>query len=368
MYDYSGEWLYRVGLPAKSGVGGGIIAVLPGQLGIGIFSPSLDSQGNSVRGIRVCADLSRDLGLHLFSPAAAPPPALRREFDAGSVASKRRRPAKALRTLRNYGSRIRVLELQGELIFSSVEPVVRELIRLAPYTLHIILDMRRVTGADPIALQMLASTRTQLATAEPPVRVVFTHADATVQHELLCAGAGESSIFPDTDAAMESAEDLLLAELCGSAWQPPNAVELSQCQLLRDCAADDVEWLAERMPARNFENGQAIVTTGEMASEIFFITTGSVEVRLRSGDKVASRLDVFTAGMSFGEMAFLDGSPRSADVIAMEPVECRVIDHALFIAMEKERPQLKFALLTALARQVTANLRQTNRELAAMRA
>ncbi|MGB3491793.1 MAG: glutaminase A [Elainellaceae cyanobacterium] len=67
MYDYSGEWIYRVGMPAKSGVGGGITAVVPGKLGIGTFSPPLDAKGNSVRGIKVCEDLSSDFGLHLFS-------------------------------------------------------------------------------------------------------------------------------------------------------------------------------------------------------------------------------------------------------------------------------------------------------------
>jgi glutaminase len=69
MYDYSGEWAYRVGIPAKSGVGGGITAVVPGKLGIGTFSPPLDVKGNSVRGIKVCEDLSRDFGLHLFNVA-----------------------------------------------------------------------------------------------------------------------------------------------------------------------------------------------------------------------------------------------------------------------------------------------------------
>src|SRR5882762_2471096 len=59
MYDFAGEWIYKIGMPAKSGVTGGIIAVLPGQLGIGVFSPPLDSRGNSVRGIRVCEELSR---------------------------------------------------------------------------------------------------------------------------------------------------------------------------------------------------------------------------------------------------------------------------------------------------------------------
>ncbi len=69
MYDYSGEWTYRVGIPAKSGVGGGITAVVPQKLGIGTFSPPLDAKGNSVRGIKVCEDLSRDFGLHLFNAA-----------------------------------------------------------------------------------------------------------------------------------------------------------------------------------------------------------------------------------------------------------------------------------------------------------
>lgn len=73
MYDFAGEWAFRVGMPAKSGVGGGIVAVVPGQLGIGIFSPRLDAKGNSYRGIKVCEELSSRFGLHTYDSQAAAP-------------------------------------------------------------------------------------------------------------------------------------------------------------------------------------------------------------------------------------------------------------------------------------------------------
>ncbi len=67
MYDAAGQWAYDVGVPAKSGVGGGILAVVPGKFGLAVYSPGLDEYGNSVRGIRVCEEVSDRLGLHVFA-------------------------------------------------------------------------------------------------------------------------------------------------------------------------------------------------------------------------------------------------------------------------------------------------------------
>ena len=72
MYETSGDWLYDIGLPGKSGIGGGILAVSPGKGGFGTFAPPLDAAGNSVKGQLAAKFLSQRLGMDLFVSNAEP--------------------------------------------------------------------------------------------------------------------------------------------------------------------------------------------------------------------------------------------------------------------------------------------------------
>jgi glutaminase len=365
MYDWSGEWIYRVGLPAKSGVGGGILAVLPGQLGIGVFSPPLDAQGNSVRGIRVCMDLARELSLHLFNPSAVPQPALRLSYNATQVVSRRHLPTAAMQTVRRYGERIRVMELQGPLVFSTFEPVVRALVKQAPYCRHVVLTFRHVVSADVVSIRLLKEVRDQLT--DIGVNLLCCQA-GKLTRLLLVAGIPKEAVLETEDAALEACEDTLLNEVLQVPWREPQPVPLDRCPLFRDCDDGELELLCEQMDFRKFEVGERIIASGSLADELFVVVTGSVEVCLPAeGSKKRQRLDVFDSGMSFGEMAFVDGSKRSADVVALQPVECRVLTRELFNALDDHKPGLKIKLLTQVARQLSGRLRQANIEISALR-
>ncbi len=159
MYDYSGNWLYQVGMPAKSGVGGGIMAVLPGQFGLAIFSPPLDELGNSVRGIKVCKDISTRFKLHLYHTARSTSASvLRVKYNAAQVGSRKSRTKVQRETLQKTGDNIIVYELQGDLLFGSADSIARELINDSQHCDYLIVDLKRVVDLHQASHDIFSST------------------------------------------------------------------------------------------------------------------------------------------------------------------------------------------------------------------
>lgn len=155
MYDDSGEWMVRVGLPAKSGVGGGIVAVQPAEFGIGTFSPRLDARGNSVRGIAALQDLSTTFGLHLLNHHRVP---------RSAIASRR------------SGDRELLLVLRGELDFIAMEEIAHELVAFATVDQDrggtITLDVTHVTLVRSAVEQFLLQAVDRLDQLDIELRIV----------------------------------------------------------------------------------------------------------------------------------------------------------------------------------------------------
>jgi glutaminase len=138
MYDAAGDWATQVGIPAKSGVAGGLIGALPGQIGIATFSPRLDTHGNSVRGVSLFERFSSDMGLHVMEV----PPAAR-----GVVRSHR---------VRGSGQdAVRVLRLQGGIRFAGAERFVREVTDSPPTEPRVVVDVSAVYSIDDVSRRML---------------------------------------------------------------------------------------------------------------------------------------------------------------------------------------------------------------------
>lgn len=365
MYDWSGEWIYRVGLPAKSGVGGGILATLPGQLGIGVFSPPLDKQGNSARGIRVCSEMARGLALHLFNPSAAPQPAVRHAYNGSQIVSRRRLPADAAHVVRRFAERIRVMELQGPLVFSTFEPVMRALLKQAAYSSYVIVSFRYVVSADEVSLRFFAAMHVQLTFAG--VNLMCCHLGGLTR-QLLAAGVPPEAMMENIDVAMECCEDRILKDHTDGNWHEMGPLALRRCTIFSAMSEADIAYLEEHMPVMDYSVGQSIIQAGSSADELFVVIEGTVEVRITpTGSRLPQRLDMLTAGMSFGEMAFLDGSARSADVVAVDDVQCRMLTREFYNQLDQERPALKIAILDQLIRLLSIRLRQANIEISALR-
>jgi glutaminase len=140
MYDYSGEWLLRVGLPAKSGVAGGLIAASPAEFGIGVFSPRLDDRGNTVRGVLVAEEMARRFDLHLMHHPGPTAPVV---YDTIGIEG-------------DEGRRIAVIAAQGDVEFAAAERIVdATLAEVAGGATAVLLDLHRVTRIQHIADRML---------------------------------------------------------------------------------------------------------------------------------------------------------------------------------------------------------------------
>jgi glutaminase len=362
MYDFSGEWLYGTGLPAKSGVGGGIMAVQPGRLGIAVFSPRLDAQGNSVRAVAVCQALAADLGLHLFSVARQPASVVRLATTRRAVASKRRRSRAAGDYLHHVGTRLRLYHLQGALAFASVETVVRELMARLASTEYFVVNLKVVQSIDVAAARLLAGTHARLA--EVGKTLVFADA-ATCWQALVDAGVPRDAFFADDDFALEHGENGLLRKRFPEEVTKAT-VALAECALFVGLAPDELALLEGMLARRSYHAGQTIVAAGQASAELFVITRGTAMVSIATQDAV-TRLDVVTPGMMFGEVAFVDRSPRSASVTAVDDVECVVLVRDDLACLTANAPAVAIRLLENMALGLTQLLRLANRELAALR-
>jgi glutaminase len=356
MYDYAGQWIYRVGIPAKSGVGGGIIASLPAVMGIGTFSPKLDSYGNSVRGIRACEKISSYFNLHVLSRRDEVKTCVLADYNMKGISSRRvRRPAEAL-TLQDHHDEVRIIELVGSLAFSSMDYVSRILIENSQSLKYIIIDMKRVPGITRAAAILLVKSGQEFQSRGVKFILSGVSVEARRAFDEMNAGATNylSAEFQLLDEAIEWVEHEIISYHAG---QSPTTefIDLNEQFLLGGFTSEELLKLEQLCVVRNYNDGEMIFSYGEPADSIFFLQAGTVSISLPNG----VLLSALSAGMSFGELALIE-SQRSADIRADSKVLCRELKLDAYASFCRENNGCGERFLLNAAKLLTQRLRHAN--------
>lgn len=369
MYDYAGEWLYNVGLPAKSGVSGGILAVLPGQLALAVFSPRLDAHGNSVRGIAVCRQISKDWNLHFLRTARAARSAIRASYTLASIGSRRRRTADERVVLDHQGKGSHVYELQGDLGFAALEAVVRAIVSEGDELRYAIVDFKRVTQIAACGVELFVRLVATLGRHHRTL--VLANSDAqprflrTIEEELAATDDwGRLLRFADLDAAIEWCENRILSESLAS--PATLALPLAEHPILQGMSPEELVQIAAIAECRRYEAGKIILHRGEPGDYLCLLLSGRVSVTADLPNGRIARLASLSTGMVFGELAILDHSPRTADVRADTAVECAVLLVHDLDMLGVQQPSLKVHLLENLLRNASRTVGRLNSEIQAL--
>lgn len=367
MYDSAGDWLFAVGLPAKSGVSGGVMAVVPGQLGIGVFSPPLDAHGNSVRGIAVCRDLAGDLDLHIVGRGRPRVGPVRARYPVSEIASKRLRSDVDRSILVSSGGIAEVRELQGELTFLAAEAATRGLADVNGSARWTVLDLHKVDRVENGATALLADLAATARGADRDVvlsrATAFPAVVAEISEALGEAGRDPILTFADIDVAREWCEDLILAQRhIGERAGAPS--DLASHELLFGVSQTGLATLRARLRRVCYVPGTRIVRRGETADRLFLIISGRLSVTIDIPGVGTRRLSTLSDGMVFGELSLVGRDRRTADVHADTMVECQVLEADDFEQLTADEPALACALLANLLRVVGRSAQRMTGEVA----
>ncbi len=353
MYDSAGEWVYRIGMPAKSGVAGGILAVLPGQLGIGVFSPPLDRCGNSVRGVAACEALSDDLELHFLRAPRVALSTVRSRSSLRSIRSKRMRSDRECEVLDELGHRAALYRLQGDLTFPGIELLARRVVAERVADASLVLDLSEVRSIDgPAARFLLELVESRSASGGAIAFVgldrhprVLRFLEESQQDD----GSLELTSFGELDLAIEWCEEQLLAEIGAGVGSRPE-VPIEKHELLAGLDRHEIEALRGRMERRDFPRGRLLVRIGEPADELFLITRGELSVLTDTSQGHLHRLSTLSAGMCFGEQFLVEDASRTAFVRADRDSTCWTLSRRAFRALVAAEPRVEGKLLESLLR------------------
>ncbi|NIS75041.1 MAG: cyclic nucleotide-binding domain-containing protein, partial [Deltaproteobacteria bacterium] len=292
---------------------------------------------------------------------------IRRKYFGDQIRSKKVRSLECNKLLDVKGGEIVIFELQGPLFFGSSENLAKRIESVMRRSTYCILDMKRVNEIDSTGANILGKISTKLVEEGKHVLISYLKNNPSLSDFIEVMGIynilPDESFFPDTDQALEWAEDNLLGHdrsLSGYL----TGIPLEETDIFNDFTEKEMVPVREKLVRKTYGKGDLVIREGEADRNLFILTKGSVsvKVRLRESDRY-TRLVTYSSGVIFGEMAFLDGSPRSADVWSETDSEAFILSPDKFDDLRGENPEIAVKLIRNIALEVSRRLRATSNEV-----
>ena len=177
------------------------------------------------------------------------------------------------------------------------------------------------------------------------------------------AAAADTAIKPDLETTLEWMEDETLRGNFDSRGQAA-MLALDEIDFFDGVPKQDLEQLRQLLKLREFKAGEAICREGDPGDKMWLLVKGSVSVRLDVADnRVSRRITSLTRGTVFGEMALIEGAPRSATIVADEDVACYELNDKDFGLLLREKPAIAATVMRNTARELARRLRRTSEDL-----
>jgi SulP family sulfate permease len=298
-------------------------------------------------------------------------PPVRRVVHADRRTSRMVRPAAEAEMLREYGRRIAVVELDGALFFGTAEAADEQIEHLTKDSDYIVIDFDRVIDVDASGARVLlhaaetvlrAGKHLFLAGLTPENTHTRMVRDMDVHGRL-----ADAHFYADSDAALEAAEDRLLASVALGPLEQP-ALTLEQTMLGSGLAKEDLAFLASLMVERRVPRGEVVFRRGEPGDAMYVSLRGQIGIWLPAaeGGGRPRRMVSYSPGVAFGEIGLLQGRPRSADAIAEDDAVVLELSRASYERIAAERPALLAQMLLNLGLLLASRVRALTDELEAL--
>ena len=289
------------------------------------------------------------------------------------IHSKRVRLPDEMAILESRGDQTAIFELQGSLFFGTTDQLYTSLEPELKTRTYIILDMRRVQSVDFTAVHMLEQIEAILR--ERGATLIFSHLPEQLPSGQdmrqyfdqvgLIKSERHVRMFSELDEALEWIEERLIEEQhLERMLEKP--LELREIEVFLGRKESTLAALEACMEKRTYKAGEKIFSQGDTGDELFLIRRGAVRIVLPLGNKQSHHLATFGRGDFFGEMAFLDPDPRSADALAFSDVDLFVLSRKRFDTLAEEHKRLAIGLVLSVARVLSTRLRYANAELRAL--